>query len=250
MEWEAKILKVKDYSDEGKISDRIIQLSTSPGFSFEPGQFVMIGHDSVKNKANPSQLKWGSMSIASSNQKKEMLELVVSVGEPEGITFFAANKRKTGDTLKVRGPFGVFGIKEAYEELAFVGGGTGIAPLMSMIRSKLENEEKKPVTLFFGFKKMDKFLYKEELEGLQKKFNNFHFFYITSREKTPQGKQGHVQELFKDCQFDLKKNIQFFLCGTPAFVTGVRESLSALGFLEKQVHFEQWSAGAEKKPDA
>lgn len=240
MEWEAKILKVKDYSDEGKQSDRILALSVPDGFSFEPGQFVMIGHESVKNKANPAQLKWGSMSIASSNQNKKEIELVISVGEPEGITFFSANKRQIGDSILARGPFGVFGIKEAYDELVFVGAGTGIAPLISMIRSKLDSGEKKPVTLFFGFKKMDKFLYHEELETQQKKHNNFHFYYITSREQNPLGKMGRVQELLRTHPFDKTKNTQFYLCGPPAAVTDVRATLKELGFAEKQVHFEQW----------
>lgn len=240
MEWEAKILKVKDYVDEGKISDRILTLSTPNDFSFEPGQFVMIGHDSVKNKNNSTQLKWGSMSIASSSQQKGSLELVISVGEPAGITFFVTNQRKVGDMLKARGPFGAFGIKDAFDELVFIGAGTGIAPLMSMVRSKLDSGEKKPIKLFFGFKKMDKFLYREELEAMEKKFSNFRFFYITSRESTPEGKQGHVQELLKNFQFNKAKNVQFYLCGPPVATTDVRATLKELGFSEKQVHFEQW----------
>ncbi len=240
MEWEAKILKVKDYLDEGKISERILTLSVPNDFSFQSGQFVMIAHDSVKNKANPAQLKWGSMSIASSNMQKESIELVISVGEPQGITYFVANNRKAGETAKVRGPFGVFGIKDAYDELVFVGAGTGIAPMMSMIRSKLDAGEKKNIALFFGFKKMDKFLYREELEALKKKHSNFRFFYITSREPTPEGKQGHVQELLKGFRFDKKKNIHFYLCGPPIAIADIRKTLEEIGFAEKQVHFEQW----------
>ncbi len=240
MEWESKILKVKDYFDEGKISDRILTLSTPNDFSFQAGQFVMIAHDSVKNRGNPSQLKWGSMSVASSSKQKGSIELVISVGGPQGITYFVANQRKVGDTLKVRGPFGVFGITEPYDELVFVGAGTGIAPLMSMIRSKLDSGEKKTMTLFFGFKKTDKFLYRKELEAVQKKFSNFKFYYIASREKTPEGKQGHVQELLKGFPFEKKKNIQFFLCGPPVAITDIRNTLKELGFEEKQVHFEQW----------
>lgn len=240
MEWEARIIKVEDFVDDGKTSDRILTLSTPDGFSFEPGQFVMIGHEQVKNTKNPAQLKWGSMSIASSKNQVGSVELVISVGEPIGITFFAANKRKIGETVLCRGPFGVFGIKESYDELVFVAAGTGIAPLMSMIRSKLDAGETKPVTLFFGFKKMDKFLYQKELEQLQKTFSNFRFFYITSREPAPSGKQGYVQELLKTHAFDKSKNIQFFLCGPPVAITDVRATLKELGFSEKNVHFEQW----------
>ena len=47
-EWNAEILFVRDYVHEGKTHDRIVRLKTPEGFSFLPGQFVMIGHDSVK----------------------------------------------------------------------------------------------------------------------------------------------------------------------------------------------------------
>lgn len=240
MDWTAKILKVADCRGENGICDRIITLSTPPDFFFEPGQFVMIGHESVPNTKILGQLRWGSMSIASSNLQKGFIELVISVGSPEGITYFVANKRKAGDELLLKGPFGSFGIREEYDELVFVGSGTGIAPLMAMIRSKLESGEKKPMTLFFGFKTAKQFLYKAELERLQKKFSNFRFCYITSREVSPQGKQGHVQELFRDFPFNKAKKLQFYLCGQPVAITDVRHKLKEMGFADDQVHFEQW----------
>lgn len=240
MDWTAKILKVEDFAEDGKVCDRVLTLSAPPEFLFSAGQFVMIGHDSVKNLKNPGQLKYGSMSIASGANQKDSLELVISVGSPEGITHFAANKRNVGDELLCRGPFGVFGIREEYDELAFVACGTGIAPLISMIRSKLNGGETKPVTLFFGFKNSHHFLYKKELEELQKKFKNFRYFYIMSREKSPDGKQGYVQELLKSHSFNKSKNLQFYLCGPPVAITDVRNTLRELGFADAQVHFEQW----------
>lgn len=240
MEWTATILDTQDFIVEGKIADRILTLATPQDFSFQAGQFVMIAHESVKNMSNPSQLRWGSMSIASSSEKKDSLELVISVGSPEGITFFVANNLKKGGSLLVRGPFGVFSIKEPYDELAFVAAGTGIAPLLSMIRSKLDMGEKKPVSLYFGFKTQAHFLYRRELEALQQKHPNFHFYYIMSREPLQNGKQGYVQELLKEKKWELKKNTQFYLCGPPVAVTAVREAIKAIGFSEKHVHFEQW----------
>src|SRR3989344_5281672 len=115
MEFESRILKVKDYRDGDALSDRIVTLQTPVDFSFKAGQFAMIGHEFVKNKNNPSLLKWGSMSIASSPHVRGSIELVLSIGSPEGITFFVGNKCKAGDSIKVRGPFGVFGVKEAFD---------------------------------------------------------------------------------------------------------------------------------------
>ncbi|MBU0636028.1 FAD-dependent oxidoreductase [Candidatus Micrarchaeota archaeon] len=240
MEWKAKILSIKDFEDEGKIIDRVIELECPNDFSFKPGQYVMIAHNKVKNKHDPKQLRWGSMSIASSNHQKGKIELVIAAGEPTGITYFVANKCKKNDYLLLRGAFGVFEIKEPYDELVLVGSGTGLAPLMAMIRSKLDSGEKKPMTLFFGFKEKNLFLFQEELEQLKQKHPNFQFFYITSRELSLEGKQGHVQELLKDHSFNKKKNIQFFLCGPPKAVPDISKTLQGMGFSEKQIHFEQW----------
>ncbi len=241
MEFDSKILKVVDFKENGTLSDRIVTLQVPKEFDFKAGQFVMIGHDSVKNKNNPSQLRWGSMSISSSPKTKGSIELVLSIGSPDGITFFVGNKRKVGDTIKLRGPFGVFGIREEFEEAVFVGTGTGIAPLLSMIYGLLESGEKKRIRLFFGFKNNSKFLYEKELNALAKKYSNFSFEAITSREPFSQSKkQGHVQDLLKAQKWDAAKKIQFYICGTPQAVPDIVNTIKGFGFSADQIHFEQW----------
>ncbi|MDO8624703.1 MAG: FAD-dependent oxidoreductase [Candidatus Diapherotrites archaeon] len=241
MEFDSKILKVKDYQDEGVRSDRIVTLQTPSDFAFKAGQFVMIGHVDVKNKNNPSQLKWGSMSIASSSHVKGSLELVLSIGSSEGITYFVGNKCNVGDGVKLRGPFGVFGIREEFEEAVFIATGTGIAPLIAMIRELLEGGTKKKLRLFFGFKNNHKFLYAEELNALRKKYPNFSFETIASREPDARSqKQGHVQELLKEQKWNPESNIQFYICGTPTAVPDIVNLLKGVGFAQNRIHFEQW----------
>jgi len=241
LEFDSKILKVQDYIDDGRLSGRIVIFEVPKNFEFKPGQFVMIGHDSIRNLKYPDQLKWGSMSISSSPHMRGKLELVLSIGEPRGITYFVGNKCRVGDAVKMRGPFGVFGMKEEFDEAVFIATGTGIAPLMAMIRNLLDQGEKKPLKLFFGFQNMSKFLYREELEALSKKHSNFSFEIICSREPTPgTEKQGHVQDLLKAHQWELSKNIQFYICGTPQAVPDIVKLLKDTGFNPKQIHFEQW----------
>ncbi|MBS3061342.1 MAG: hypothetical protein J4215_02055 [Candidatus Diapherotrites archaeon] len=241
MEFESKILKAVDYREESVLSDRIVTLETPKEFEFKAGQFVMIGHDAVKNKNNPTQLKWGSMSIASSPQKKGFLELVLSIGSPDGITYFVGNKRQVGDTIKVRGPFGVFGVRENFDEAVFIATGTGIAPLMAMISGLLESGEKRKLKLFFGFKNNAKFLYEKELFEFAKKNPNFSFEIICSREPAKLNqKQGYVQDLLRQQKWDPKQNIHFYICGTPAAVTDIVNLLKETGFPSDHIHFEQW----------
>lgn len=241
MEFDSRILKVQDFLDDGVVSDRIVTLETPKDFSFRSGQFVMIAHESVKNKFDAKQLRWGSMSISSSPLQKGSIELVVSVGNPGGITHFVGTTARHGDHLQVRGPFGVFGIKDAFDEIVFVATGTGIAPLMSMIRSLLEDGEKKPIRLFFGFKKPSKFLYESELAELKKRHSNFSVEIICSREPTPKtGKMGHVQELLERQKWIPAKNVHFFICGTPQAVPQIVELIRSKGFPAERIHFEQW----------
>ena len=241
MEFDSKILNVMDYAENETLSDRIVTLEVPADFAFKSGQFVMIGHEAVKHKNNPAQLKWGSMSIASSPHKKGSIELVLSMGSPEGITYFVGNQRKIGDVIKVRGPFGVFGVREEFEEAVFIATGTGIAPLISMIRSLLEGGEKKKLSLFFGFKNNSKYLYEKELSELKKKYPNFSFDIICSREPAKGNKkQGYVQDLLKAQSWDTKKNIQFYICGTPQAVPEIVNLLKSFGFEPSHIHFEQW----------
>jgi NAD(P)H-flavin reductase len=241
MEFDSKILKVVDYHDDDALCDRVVTLQTPSDFAFKAGQFVMIGHDSVKNKNNPAQLKWGSMSIASSPHTKGSLELVISIGSPEGITHFVGNKCKVGDVIKVRGPFGVFGVKEESDEAVFIATGTGIAPLMAMLHELLEGGSKKKMRLFFGFKNNQKFLYAKELEALKKKYPNFAYQTICSREEDARSKKkGYVQDLLKEQKWDASSKTHFYICGTPQAVPDIVNTLKGFGFPATQIHFEQW----------
>ncbi len=238
-EWDAEIIFVRDYVHEGKVHDRILRLKVPDGFSFLPGQFVMIGHEAVKLLQNPNALKWGSMSIASAPEDKGFVELVIAVGEPTGITHHAAYNLRVGDKLKCKGPFGKFVFADNAPEYGFVGTGTGIAPLRSMMRHLFMTNSKKPITFFFGFQFMSKFLYREEIEEWQKK-PNFKLEIITSREKTPDNKQGYVTDLLKTHDFKAHMQTQFYLCGNPKAITDVQTALKEKGFAETQVHYEKW----------
>lgn len=239
MEWDAEILFVRDYVHEGKTHDRIVKLKTPEGFSFTPGQFVMIGHENVKLLNNPNALKWGSMSIASSPLERGFLELVISVGEPTGITHYTAYNLKVGDKLKTKGPFGKFVLKEDAPGFGFVGTGTGIAPLLSMMRTLVMKRVKKPMKFFFGFQFMEKYLYREELAEYAK-LPNFELKVITSREKSPEGKQGYVTDLLKAYDFSKHSDMAFFLCGNPKAIDDVIAALKAKGFPDERINREKW----------
>lgn len=243
LDFESEISSIKDYVDEGKTTVRMIQLSTknAPGFDFKAGQFVMIYVDGIKSPNDPSKPKLSSMSICNAPSQKGFVELCLRVHDKPGpsVSRFIAEQGKTGMKVGVKGPFGVFGMKENPKNVAFVGTGTGIAPLMSMFRHLLSQKFLGKIVFFYGCRNNNDFLYKEELLRAAGENKNVDLQVIFSREEF-RGKTGHVQELLKAYNFSDKKSFQFYLCGNPRAVQEEKDALFGLGFLPEQVHDEKW----------
>ncbi|GEM_PF-923310 len=243
-DFEARILEIRDYVDEGKLQVRVLRFSTekAPDFDFKPGQFVMIYTDSVKSLNNPEKPKLSSMSICSAPHQKSFVELCIRMHDKPGpsVSRFIGENAKAGDTLHLKGPFGVFGMVENQKTVGFVGTGTGIAPLMGMLRHLIFTKFKGKIVFFYGCRNKNDFLYGDELVAAEKSNPNLELQVIFSRESF-RGKQGYVQELLKEYKFPQdNKSMHFYLCGNPAAVQEEKEVLASLGFSEEQVHDERW----------
>ncbi|MFH0714462.1 MAG: FAD-binding oxidoreductase [Candidatus Diapherotrites archaeon] len=243
MEFEAKVLKITNYPSTGKVQTRVAQLSAPGNFSFKPGQFCMIAFEEVKLLSNPSQLKWASYSVCNSPAQKGFIELSVANFRTEtGVSFHFCEKMKAGDKVKVKGPFGNFVLKpeSAQKEIALIAMGCGIAAMMCLLRTLHEQKFPNKVSLFFGFRNRELYLFREEIEKLQKEWKNFEANVITSREEW-NGKRGHVQDLIAAYDFpEDKSGMHVYMCGAPSATEEMVQALKAKGFKEEQVFKEKW----------
>jgi len=97
---------------------------------FFPGQYMDI--------AVPGTGEVRSFSMANTSSRDGLLEFVIKV-YPDGLfSHFLDTKLQPGDRLDLTGPFGVFTLREGEEDLVFVGGGAGMAPILSLLRSMAE----------------------------------------------------------------------------------------------------------------
>ena len=243
MDFQSEITGIKDYIDEGMLAVRVIQLSTknAPGFDFKPGQFVMIYADEIKSQNDQLKRKLSSMSICSAPGQKGFIELCLRIHDKPGpsVSRFIGENGKVGLKVGVKGPFGVFNLVEGQKNAAFVGTGTGIAPLMSMFRHLVAQKFGGKIVFFYGCRNKNDFLYGDELLKAAKENKNVDLQVIFSRE-TFNGKTGYVQQLLKDYGFSGKEMFQFCLCGNPRAVQEEKGTLLELGFKQEQVHEEKW----------
>ena len=185
----------------------------------------------------------------------------VAIKKVDGGVFssFANENLKPGDELEVMEPVGKFytelnpANKKKY--LAFAAG-SGITPVISIIKTTLRTEPNSEFTLVYGNRSRSSIIFFEELEGLKNKFiDRFTLINILSREKTDSsinfgridiGKLTDLEKLI-----DYKKMDEIFICGPEEMIFCIKNFLEQKEIPEKKIHFELFStSGQKKKSDA
>lgn len=200
---------------------------------FKAGQFISVHLVKEGKKIRKPY------SIASPPMDPTLLELCIKRVEGGFVSnsFFSYSP---GVQVPIDGPDGVFIIRNlADSDLFFVGTGTGIAPLRSMILSIFNQGFSKEVYLFFGIRNENEILYEKEFRNLAEIHPRFHFIPVVSRPLNWKGESGHVQDKIGKW-IEKPEGKEVYLCGLPSMVDAVREKLKSIGFDRKQLHFEKY----------
>lgn len=224
--------------------------SYSEPFEFKAGQFVNLSFE------HDGETLRRPYSIASSPNfgDKKLLELCIKLVDGGQVTPRLWEKQ-AGETFELMGPLGVFGLEKAEDaekELVFIGTGTGVAPLRSMIYDELESQELaqrdleeketdsvnayRNLTLIFGVRYEEELLYVKEFQKLSELHPNFKFVPIVSRPtQNWSGRTGHVQQNFDVID---PNNSYCFICGLPAMFDGAKAKLLDLGIPQEHIFHE------------
>jgi ring-1,2-phenylacetyl-CoA epoxidase subunit PaaE len=184
-------------------------------------------------------------SICSSPLDEELRIAVKQVTSGKFSTF-ANQQLKEGDILEVLPPTGTFSTelhpshKKNYVAFA---AGSGITPIISIIKTTLAIEQNSSFILFLGNKNRHSIIFKESLEALKNKYiDRFSVHHILSREETEAPlNQGRInaekcRQLLK--VFNLQAADEFFLCGPEEMIFTVRAFLEAQGVQRQHIHYE------------
>jgi len=181
----------------------------------------------------------------------------VAIKKQEGGIFsnFANEKLKQGDVLEVMQPVGKF-----YTELSprnkknyiAIAAGSGITPVISIIKTTLKTESKSQFTLVYGNRNKNSIIFKEELEGLKDKFiDRFRIIHILSRERTDatinSGRIDADKLSSLNKLIDYKIADDFFICGPEEMIFSVKDFLEANGVEKKKIHFELFTTPGENR---
>jgi len=215
-------------------------------FSFKAGQYV-----TLKTTIEAKEIR-RSYSICSSPNSGE-LKVAIKRVENGVFSTYAISHLKTGDVIEVHEPEGKF-ILEPTRSTNYLGivAGSGITPVLSMIKTVLQLEPSSSFTLIYGNKSSDETMFKTELDALSLAYDTrFNLEYVFSRQNEEGAlfgriDEGHTNYFIKN----IYKNWSFntaFLCGPEEMIKTVSTTLKENHYKESQILFELFTASINEE---
>jgi Na+-transporting NADH:ubiquinone oxidoreductase subunit F len=210
--------------------------------SFKPGQYVQL--------LVPGTDQFRAYSIASPPSGRTEFELIIRY-VPGGLcTGWVHKALDVGDRVKLTGPFGDFYLREdSNREIVAIGGGSGMAPMRSIIMHLAEQGMPRKVTLFFGARAKRDLFYIDEFRQLEERFANFRYVPALSEPGPADRWDGEVgfvtQVVGRHLTGDGGRGTggdgrEAVLCGPPPMIDAAMRILPRLGVPAEHTYFDKF----------
>jgi ferredoxin-NADP reductase len=191
-----------------------------------PGQ-----HVDIRLTAEDGYQAQRSYSIASPPDG-ELLALTVERLENGEVSPYLVDELRIGDQFELRGPIGGYFVWTEGGPLCLIAGGSGIAPLMAMLRHRARQLDQTPATLIYSSRTLDDIIYRGELDGMAQADKSLRVLHALTRRQPIGwiGQAGRIDRaLLAQTCFPPAQRPKIFICGPTAFVEDVSRFLVELG---------------------
>ena len=224
---------------------RHLVLALPPGaeeFRFFPGQYVDIG---IPGSEDTRSFSMANVSAKTSGQ----LEFIIKCYPGGRFSGFLDTEVQVGDELPLTGPFGVFTLRDSPAELVFVGGGAGMAPILSVLRSLAERDPQRKATYYYGARGRRDLCFEAELRALAQSLPNFRYVPALSEpgpDDAWEGEVGFVTDVVRKYETDLRKT-DAYVCGPPPMVEAALTVLTDLGAPPNRIFYDKFTTTGESQ---
>ena len=154
---------------------------------------------------------------------------------------------KPGDKVVISGPYGEFFARDTANEMVFIGGGAGMAPMRSHIFDQLKRlKTTRKITFWYGARSLREVFYRDEFDALEKDFPNFKW-HIALSEPLPEddwiGNTEFIHQVLLDNYLKdhpSPEDCEYYLCGPPLMNTAVQKMLDGLGVEPENILFDDF----------
>ncbi|MBG0859643.1 MAG: NADH:ubiquinone reductase (Na(+)-transporting) subunit F [Bacteroidales bacterium] len=279
--WECEVVSNKNVASF--IKEFVVKLPEGEGLQFEPGGYVQIDvpkyqvsfrdfniEEEFRDEWDKYKLwdlgikntteTYRAYSMANYPAEKNLIKLNIRIATPPwdnerkqymnvppGICSTYLFSRKSGDKVMVSGPFGEFHIRNTNNEMVYIGGGAGMAPLRSHIFHLFHTlKTTRKVSYWYGARSKREVFYEDEFRALEREFPNFRF-YLALSEPRPEdnwtGFTGFIHQVLFDNylgKLDEPEEIEYYLCGPPLMNSAVIKMIYDLGIPDENLSFDDF----------
>ena len=256
------VLKIPDGESVDFRAGGYVQLEIPPheveykNFEIEErfrGDWEKFGLFNLKSKCDKTTVR--AYSMANYPDEKGIIKFNIRIAtppprsnHPPGIMSSYVFNMKPGDKVKVFGPFGEFFAKETDNEMVFIGGGAGMAPMRSHIFDQLcRLNSKRKITFWYGARSKKEMFYVEDFDRLAAEHENF-TWHVALSEPQPEdnwtGYTGFIHNVVHDQYLKdhpAPEDCEYYMCGPPIMNASVIKMLKSLGVEDDNIALDEFS---------
>ncbi|WP_228001910.1 NADH:ubiquinone reductase (Na(+)-transporting) subunit F [Nocardia australiensis] len=227
------------------LTNDIVSLKLAPlepgRYEFKPGQYseVLI----------PGTDEHRSFSMATTPATPGVIEFIIKCYPGGRFSALLTDGLVVGDELVLHGPYGSFTVKpDATRDIVCIGGGAGMAPILSLLRHLAEIESPRRVRFYYGARTVNDLFYLPEIAELATGSADFDFVPALSEETAADwdsigvrdGDFGFVTDVVDRREADLT-DADIYLCGPPPMVDAALALLDSKGVARERIHFDKFT---------
>jgi Na+-transporting NADH:ubiquinone oxidoreductase subunit F len=239
-EYRSKVEKIVDLTYD--IKEITLRLIDPPTIEFKAGQYIQLIIPPYGDVKEPVMRAY---SMSSQPSMKDRIELIIRK-VPGGLaTTYIHEHLKVGEELRFIGPFGEFYLRESNSKIIAIAGGSGMAPIRSIILDMYEKKIERETYFFFGARSKRDLFYVDFFKNLEKLYPSFHFISALSEPKPEDNWDGEVGLITQVVEKYLDRfspdQVEAYLCGSPGMINASIEVLKKFGLKEEKIFYDKFA---------
>ena len=237
-EYECEVASLVDLTYD--IKQIILRLKEPAEIKFKAGQYIQF---QVPEYELTSESVYRAYSMASQPSRKNEVELEIRL-VPNGIcTTYIFEHLKEGDPVTINGPYGDFHLRDTDARIIFIAGGSGNAPIKSMLYNMMETNNTREALYLFGARAVRDLFLIDEMRELEKNLANFRYIPALSEplpEDNWKGETGLITDVL-DRHINSGENTEAYLCGSPGMIDAAVAVLTKNGIPEEKIYYDKFA---------
>ena len=218
------------------VMQMFLKLPAKETFRFKAGQYIefIMGDGSRR-----------AFSMANAPHDS-MIELHLRLIEGGKFTSFVFNEMKEKSIHRIEGPIGQFYLRDSEKPIIFIAGGTGFAPIKSIIEDMIANKNKRKIYLYRGVRSEKDFYMNELVNDWIKKLEGLTYIPVVEDGLSEDARSGYVHHAVLE-DFKNLNDIQVYCCGAPGLVENAFKDLTKSGLPDDQFFADAFTFAPKKK---